>query len=218
MISTNWCNSTSPSHCRCRCKRRKAGSTWSRVGAGLLAAPQGWQHASAGLHLSASGSLTGSLHALTRWLQTLLADEGPGCGVLAQLGAPRRSIRASSAPMASTGANPAGPPPLARPRRFPRRLQNLFPAGARSPCRRRAGGQPRRLRQFRYGFAGDGGAAGRTFAAAQHGDPDGLYATLAEPHWLEVKDGNRFIWAAVNRCIRARTGTRCRCPPICQSN
>ena len=41
MISTNWCNSTSPSHCRCRCKRRKAGSTWSRVGAGLLAGAAG---------------------------------------------------------------------------------------------------------------------------------------------------------------------------------
>ena len=41
MISTNWCNSTSPGRCRCRCKRRKAGSTWSRVGAGLLAGTAG---------------------------------------------------------------------------------------------------------------------------------------------------------------------------------
>lgn len=47
--------------------------------------------------------------------------------------------------------------------------------------------------------------------------PDGLYATLAEPHWLEVKTVTWPIWAAMNRCIKGRTGTRCRCPPICPS-
>ncbi|RTG15372.1 serine hydrolase domain-containing protein, partial [Serratia marcescens] len=57
----------------------RAPESWFDVVPGLVPgywrAPQGWQHASAGLHLSASGSLTGSLNALTRWLQTLLADE-----------------------------------------------------------------------------------------------------------------------------------------------
>lgn len=48
-----------------------------------------WQLASAGLHLSASGSVTGSIHHLTRWLQSLLADSGPGAGVLQRLTAPR---------------------------------------------------------------------------------------------------------------------------------
>ncbi|MFS2223470.1 serine hydrolase domain-containing protein [Pantoea sp. B65] len=48
-----------------------------------------WQLASAGLHLSASGSVTGSVSHLSRWLQTLLADRGPGAGVLARLAAPR---------------------------------------------------------------------------------------------------------------------------------
>ncbi|MDI9222311.1 serine hydrolase domain-containing protein [Pantoea sp. EA-12] len=48
-----------------------------------------WQLASAGLHLSASGSVTGSIHHLTRWLQSLLADNGAGAGVLQRLTAPR---------------------------------------------------------------------------------------------------------------------------------
>ncbi len=48
-----------------------------------------WQLASAGLHLSASGSVTGSVAHLSRWLQALLADRGPGAGVLARLSAPR---------------------------------------------------------------------------------------------------------------------------------
>ncbi|WP_336769076.1 serine hydrolase domain-containing protein [Pantoea endophytica] len=48
-----------------------------------------WQLSSAGLHLSASGSVTGSLNHLTRWLQSLLADSGPGAGVLQRLSAPR---------------------------------------------------------------------------------------------------------------------------------
>lgn len=50
---------------------------------------ENWQLSSAGLHLSASGSVTGSLNHLTRWLQSLLADSGPGAGVLQRLSAPR---------------------------------------------------------------------------------------------------------------------------------
>ncbi|WP_026873617.1 serine hydrolase domain-containing protein [Inquilinus limosus] len=48
-----------------------------------------WQLAASGQHLSASGCLTGSLRDLVRWQQAVLADRGPGQGVLARLGAPR---------------------------------------------------------------------------------------------------------------------------------
>ncbi len=48
-----------------------------------------WRLASAGLHLSASGSVAGSLRHLTRWLQALLSDSGAGAGVLQRLSAPR---------------------------------------------------------------------------------------------------------------------------------
>lgn len=48
-----------------------------------------WQLASAGLHISASGSVTGSLRHLSRWLQSLFATHGPGAGVLARLSEPR---------------------------------------------------------------------------------------------------------------------------------
>jgi len=156
----------------------RAPESWFDVVPGLVPgywrAPQGWQHASAGLHLSASGSLTGSLRQPDRQPQRphpLAADAAGRRGSRSgRAGATQRTAPSQSGPAQrlwpGSGANPAGPPPLARPRRFPRRLQNLFPAGARPSGRRRAGGQSRRLRQFRYGLAGDGGAAGRTAAAA----------------------------------------------------
>lgn len=54
----------------------KAPETWFDIVDGLVPgywkSPQGWKLATAGLHLSASGSLTGSARSLSRWLQHLL--------------------------------------------------------------------------------------------------------------------------------------------------
>ncbi|MGO4704426.1 serine hydrolase domain-containing protein [Microvirga sp. 2MCAF38] len=56
---------------------------------GYWKSEQGWQLGTAGLHLSASGSLTGSARHLAIWLQSVLADRGPGAGVLKRQSAPR---------------------------------------------------------------------------------------------------------------------------------
>ncbi|MER8970150.1 beta-lactamase family protein [Mesorhizobium sp. M0808] len=56
---------------------------------GYWRSEHGWQVGTAGLHLSASGSLTGSARDLAIWLQTLIGDRGPGAGWLARLSAPR---------------------------------------------------------------------------------------------------------------------------------
>lgn len=56
---------------------------------GYWKSEQGWQLGTAGLHLSASGSLTGSARHLAVWLQAVLGDRGPGAGVLRRLSAPR---------------------------------------------------------------------------------------------------------------------------------
>ncbi|KQN46335.1 serine hydrolase [Serratia sp. Leaf50] len=56
---------------------------------GYWKSADGWKTSSAGLHLSASGSLTGSLRSLSSWLQSLLKDSGPGAGVLKHLSQPR---------------------------------------------------------------------------------------------------------------------------------
>ncbi len=48
-----------------------------------------WQLSAAGLHISASGSLTGSAGALATWLQALLGGEGRFAGLLQKLQAPR---------------------------------------------------------------------------------------------------------------------------------
>lgn len=49
-----------------------------------------WQLSSAGLHISASGSMTGSGESLAKWLIGLLGDEGAFSGVLEQLSALRQ--------------------------------------------------------------------------------------------------------------------------------
>lgn len=48
-----------------------------------------WQLSAAGLHISASGSLTGSARALATWLQALIGDEGRFAGLLQKLQATR---------------------------------------------------------------------------------------------------------------------------------
>ncbi|MEQ4511071.1 MAG: serine hydrolase domain-containing protein [Dickeya sp.] len=70
-----------------------APETWFDIVPGLVPgywrASQGWQLSCAGLHLSTSGCVTGSVHDLTVWLQALLMNQGPGEGVLARLSQPR---------------------------------------------------------------------------------------------------------------------------------
>ncbi|AWM85859.1 serine hydrolase [Microvirga sp. 17 mud 1-3] len=56
---------------------------------GYWRSKEGWQLGTAGLHLSASGSLTGSARDLAIWLQALLGNRGPGAGWLERLSAPR---------------------------------------------------------------------------------------------------------------------------------
>ncbi|MFC7554024.1 serine hydrolase [Pseudoroseomonas wenyumeiae] len=52
----------------------------------------GWQLGNAGLHLSASGSLTGSGRALAIWGQAVLANRGPAAELLAEQAAPRHLL------------------------------------------------------------------------------------------------------------------------------
>ena len=59
---------------------------------GYWQGPGGWQLGTAGLHLSASGSLTGSGRALARWGQAVLAGEGPAAGLLEEQAAPRHLL------------------------------------------------------------------------------------------------------------------------------
>ena len=199
----------------------QAPESWFDVVPGLVPgywrAPQGWQHASAGLHLSASGSLTGSLHALTRWLQTLLADGAPA-SVLAQLGAPRRlnqgQLSAYGLGLAQTRwaaaacSATAVPTPVTKPISCWRPIASSASLVAnREDC-------------DSFGMVLQVMAAllGEPLPQRSTAIPDGLYATLAEPHWLEVKDGNLAYLGSGEPLYQGETGTRCRCPPICQSN
>ncbi|EFH11390.1 serine hydrolase domain-containing protein [Teichococcus cervicalis] len=71
----------------------RAPELWSEPVPGLVPGywqdGAGWQQGFAGLHLSASGCLTGSGADLARWGQALLRNEGAAEGLLARQGAPR---------------------------------------------------------------------------------------------------------------------------------
>jgi CubicO group peptidase (beta-lactamase class C family) len=66
---------------------------WNDAVAGLVPGywhdGEKWQLSAAGLHISASGSMTGSATSLASWLRALLAGTGELGGVLARLSAPR---------------------------------------------------------------------------------------------------------------------------------
>lgn len=71
----------------------KAPDVWNDPVNGLVPgywhSGESWQLSAAGLHISASGSLTGSARALATWLQALLDDKGRFAGLLQKLQAPR---------------------------------------------------------------------------------------------------------------------------------
>lgn len=77
----------------------KAGATldapdvWNDTVAGLVPGywhdGEKWQLSAAGLHISASGSMTGSATSLANWLRLLLSGNAPFAGTLARLAAPR---------------------------------------------------------------------------------------------------------------------------------
>ncbi|AVJ17341.1 serine hydrolase domain-containing protein [Serratia rhizosphaerae] len=175
--------------------RWQAPESWFDIVPGLAPGywrtPQGWQQSSAGLHLSASGSLAGSLGDLTRWLQALLGDRGPASGVLQQLSAPRYLTNGQpSAYGLGLARTPLGPHVLlghggshAGYKTYfllaPERQAGMALVANREDC--------------------DSASIALQVMAALLGEPlpprsraipDGIYATLAEPYWLEVNNGN----------------------------
>jgi CubicO group peptidase (beta-lactamase class C family) len=70
-----------------------APDVWNDAVAGLVPGywhdGSNWQLSAAGLHISASGSLTGSAESLANWLRALLAGEGAFAGLLERMSASR---------------------------------------------------------------------------------------------------------------------------------
>jgi hypothetical protein len=60
------------------------------LAAGYYRDSDGWHRGRYGMHISASGALTGSAHDLVAWLQALMAGTPPVADLLAPLGARRR--------------------------------------------------------------------------------------------------------------------------------
>ncbi|MCB8820771.1 serine hydrolase domain-containing protein [Microvirga rosea] len=162
----------------------------SNLAPGYWKSPNGWQLGTAGLHLSASGSLTGSARHLAKWLQTLLGDRGPGAGLLPRLAAPRH-LHDGRETQYGLGLAKAG---LGE-RQFlghggshaGYKSQFLLDPETRVGVvivsnREDTAPSLLALRVMAALF-------GKSLPPRSRWIPDGLYATEAGPYWLEVSDG-----------------------------
>lgn len=149
-----------------------------------------WKTASAGLHLSASGSLTGSLRSLSRWLQSLLADKGPGEGVLQHLAQPRflndgtpsayglgiTHSKIGDHPLLGHGGSHAGYKTYFL-------LDPQLKVGAALVSNREDTASYSALLEVFSALLET------PLPARSHALVDGLYTSLAEPYWLSVDNG-----------------------------
>ena len=171
-----------------------APETWFDIVPGLAPGywldTTGWKTALAGLHLSASGSLTGSVRSLSVWLQSLLSQTGPGAGVLNTLTAQRylhgdipsayglgtTSTQIGPHTVYGHGGSHAGYKAyfLLHPERD---------AGVALVSNRED--------TAAYSHALDVMSAllDAPLPPRSHALPDGLYASTAEPYWLKVSNG-----------------------------
>ncbi|TPG53575.1 serine hydrolase domain-containing protein [Ewingella americana] len=171
-----------------------APETWFDVVPGLIPGywkdTSGWKTASAGLHLSASGSLTGSLRSLTLWLQSLLANSGPGAGVLERLSAPRHlhggipsayglgitSTTIGGYQVYGHGGSHAGYKTYFL-------LHPELDAGVALVSNREDTTASSAALEVMATLLGS------PLPARSTAIPDGLYASVAEPYWLKVSQG-----------------------------
>src|SRR5476649_93101 len=171
-----------------------APETWFDVVPGLIPGywkdTSGWKTASAGLHLSASGSLTGSLRSLTIWLQSLLANSGPGAGVLEKLSAPRHlhggipsayglgitSTTIGGYQVYGHGGSHAGYKTYFL-------LHPELDAGVALVSNREDTTASSAALEVMAALLGS------PLPACSTAIPDGLYASVAEPYWLKVSQG-----------------------------
>src|SRR5476651_1693450 len=171
-----------------------APETWFDVVPGLNPGywkdKSGWKTASAGLHLSASGSLTGSVRSLTVWLQSLLADQGPGAGVLEKLSAPRHlhggipsayglgitSTTIGGYQVYGHGGSHAGYKTYFL-------LHPELDAGVALVSNREDTTASSAALEVMAALLGS------PLPACSTAIPDGLYASVAEPYWLKVSQG-----------------------------
>lgn len=150
----------------------------------------GWKTASAGLHLSASGSVTGSLRSLTLWLQSLLADRGPGAEVLDQLTQPRylqdgtpsayglgiSSTNIGEHKVYGHGGSHAGYKTYFL-------LHPQLNVGVALVSNRED------TQAFDSTFTVMSALLGQPLPPRSQAIPDGIYASNAEPYWLQVNQG-----------------------------
>lgn len=157
---------------------------------GYWKAADGWKTACAGLHLSASGSLTGSLRSLTRWLQSVLSDSGVGKNVLQTLSAQRylndgtpstyglglTSCQIAGHKIYGHGGSLAG-------------YKTYFLLHPGSGCGVALVSNREDTSAYASALEVMSALLGVALPERSKTIPDGIYTSKAQPYWLSVKDG-----------------------------
>lgn len=150
----------------------------------------GWKTAVAGLHLSASGSLTGSVRSLSVWLQSLLSNTGPGAGVLKTLtqtrylhgdipsayGLGTTSTQIGEHTVYGHGGSHAGYKTYFL-------LHPELDIGVALVSNRED------TTAYTHALEVMSALLATPLPPRSHALPDGLYASTAEPYWLKVSNG-----------------------------
>ncbi|MBP1853022.1 serine hydrolase domain-containing protein [Rhizobium halophytocola] len=169
-----------------------APDVWNAPVAGLVPGywhdGAGWQMSAAGLHISASGSMTGSATALAAWAQALMLGKGALAGVLDALSAPRRladgrvtgyglgirrNLLGSRVLLGHGGSHPGY------------KSQFLIDPETRTGIVAVANRED--ANTYKIAFETMAGLLGEALPESKAGLPDGLYVTQAGPWWIEAK-------------------------------
>ena len=148
----------------------------------------GWQLSAAGLHISASGSMTGSANALAAWARALMRSEGAFAGVLDTLSAPRpladgrltgyglgirRNNLGDRVLVGHGGSHPG--------------YKTQFLIDQKSRTGIVVVSNREDVNTYKIAFETMAALLGETLPQTKAGLPDGLFVTETGPWWIEIK-------------------------------
>ncbi len=150
-----------------------------------------WQLSSAGLYISAAGSLTGSGTALATWAQALICGKGQLSGVIEKISAPRKMAdgRLSAYGLGFVGSELDGLKLVGHGGSHPG-YKSYVLICPEQQCGFVVVANRDDANGSKMAQAAMAALAGRSLPQAGSTIPDGFYVTETGHHWVEMKGGN----------------------------
>ncbi|MCQ4162728.1 beta-lactamase family protein [Roseomonas sp. GC11] len=166
-----------------------------------------WRLGMAGLHLSASGCLTGSGHDLARWGQALLAGEGLAAGLLARQGAPRHLAdgRATGYGLGLAHGR-LGPVALLGHGGSHVGYKTYLLLAPEAGCGVVIVSNREDTASYGAALRVMAGLLGQPLPTPAAPLPEGLYAEPGSPHWLEIRGGAAHVLGSAEALYAAEDG------------